>query len=240
MFSYYGSKSKIVDKYPSPKHEKIIEPFAGSARYALRWFDRDVLLVDKYPVIVDLWKWLQKASRKDIIALPDVKGGQDIREYNLCRGASLLIGFEINRGSNHPKNIVAKFQNWNERKAVIASNLYKIRHWEIRQGDYIDIDNQKATWFIDPPYQFGGEHYKESQINYNHLAKWCKSRKGQAIVCENMKADWLPFYPMTKMTGAYSQTVEAIWSNVKHDYQARQPSFQLMLGEESEESNDKK
>ena len=31
MFSYYGSKSKIVDYYPPPKHKKIIEPFAGSA-----------------------------------------------------------------------------------------------------------------------------------------------------------------------------------------------------------------
>jgi len=33
MFSYYGSKSKIVDYYPPPKHKRIIEPFAGSARY---------------------------------------------------------------------------------------------------------------------------------------------------------------------------------------------------------------
>ena len=30
MFSYYGSKGKIVDYYPPPKHKKIIEPFAGS------------------------------------------------------------------------------------------------------------------------------------------------------------------------------------------------------------------
>ena len=55
MWSYYGSKSKVVDLYPPPKFDKIIEPFAGSARYALKWFDRDILLVDKYPVIVDLW-----------------------------------------------------------------------------------------------------------------------------------------------------------------------------------------
>jgi site-specific DNA-adenine methylase len=35
MFSYYGSKSKIVKYYPCPAHDKIIEPFAGSARYSL-------------------------------------------------------------------------------------------------------------------------------------------------------------------------------------------------------------
>ena len=30
MFSYYGSKSKIVNYYPPPKYSKIIEPFCGS------------------------------------------------------------------------------------------------------------------------------------------------------------------------------------------------------------------
>jgi len=62
MWSYYGSKSKVVDLYPPPKQDKIIEPFAGSARYALKWFDRDILLVDKYPVIVDFMELL-KASK---------------------------------------------------------------------------------------------------------------------------------------------------------------------------------
>ena len=50
MWSYYGGKSKVVDYYPTPKQSKIIEPFAGSARYALKWFDRDVLLVDKFDI----------------------------------------------------------------------------------------------------------------------------------------------------------------------------------------------
>ena len=58
MWSYYGSKSKVVDLYPPPKFDKIIEPFAGSARYALKWFERDILLIDKYDVIIDLWNYL--------------------------------------------------------------------------------------------------------------------------------------------------------------------------------------
>ena len=57
MFSYYGSKSKIVDYYPPPKYGKIIEPFAGSARYSLRFWQKDVLLVDKYPVIIEVWNY---------------------------------------------------------------------------------------------------------------------------------------------------------------------------------------
>jgi len=44
MFSYYGSKSKIVDCYPAPRYDKIIEPFAGSARYSLKWWNREYAL----------------------------------------------------------------------------------------------------------------------------------------------------------------------------------------------------
>ena len=64
MFSYYGSKSKIVGYYPPPKYGKIIEPFAGSARYSLKYWQNDVLLVDKYPVIVEVWNYLKNARLK--------------------------------------------------------------------------------------------------------------------------------------------------------------------------------
>ena len=84
MWSYYGSKSKVVHRYPAPKFDKIIEPFAGSARYALRYFDRDVLLVDKYDVIVKIWQWLQQASEKDIMSLPRIESGQSIDNFSIC------------------------------------------------------------------------------------------------------------------------------------------------------------
>lgn len=37
MWSYYGSKTKLVDLYPPPKTDKIIEPFCGSAKYSLKY-----------------------------------------------------------------------------------------------------------------------------------------------------------------------------------------------------------
>ena len=229
MFSYYGSKSKVVDYYPSPKFDKIIEPFAGSARYSLKYFDHDVLLVDKYQVIVDVWHYLQQASEADILSLPDVNKGDDIRDMKLDNGARLLIGFCINGGSVEPKNIgtdnvIRNFNSWNKDKIRIAKELHKIRHWKIMQCDYSQLENETATWFIDPPYQFGGELYKVSatELNFQELGEWCKSRSGQIIVCENTKADWLPFYPMREMTGSVHKTTEAIWSNMPHDYQARQ------------------
>ncbi len=224
MFSYYGSKSKIIDLYPAPRFDRIIEPFAGSARYSLKYFDRDVLLVDKYPVIVEIWQWLQHASPADILGLPDVNHKESIVDFDIPDEAKNLIGFCINRGSSSPANIAQNFNNWNDDRRTIADNLFKIRHWEIRQSSYENLINESATWFIDPPYQWGGHHYKfgNDKIDFSYLAEWCKSRNGQAIVCENTKADWLPFLKIKQTTGAYSTTTEAMWSNYPHPYQTVQ------------------
>jgi site-specific DNA-adenine methylase len=81
MWSYYGAKTKIIHLYPPPQYDLIIEPFAGSARYALRYYDHDVILVDKYKTIVDIWKWLQKCSRQDILKLPHLKEGEHVDKY---------------------------------------------------------------------------------------------------------------------------------------------------------------
>jgi len=222
MFSYYGSKSKVVDLYPSPKFDKIIEPFAGSARYSLKYFDRDVLLVDKYDVIVKVWNCLQSASEADIMGLPEPEFHGDLDKYNLAEGERLLLGFLANRGSGVPCKLVNNYSDIASAKKNIAGQLFKIKHWKIQLGSYEDISNDDATWFIDPPYIVGGYKYRKNKIDYSKLAEWCKTRSGQAIVCENTKATWLPFYPMREMNGAYSSTTEAIWSNYPHDFQARQ------------------
>jgi site-specific DNA-adenine methylase len=226
MFSYYGSKSKVVDLYPSPKFGKIIEPFAGSARYSLKYFDRDVLLVDKYDVIIKIWQYLQQASEKDIMSLPEPSYKESIEQFNLSEGERLLMGFLVAGAVRRPQKIVQKFSDIPRSKKQIASQLFKIRHWKFQQGDYRKIENEQSTWFIDPPYQFGGELYnvceRESKIDFQSLGEWCQSRNGQIIVCENSKANWLPFYPMREMSGAYSKTKEVIWSNMPHNFQAVQ------------------
>ena len=217
MWSYYGSKSKLVKHYPTPKHGLIIEPFAGSARYALKYWEREVLLYDKYEVIVKLWKWLQQCSPNDILKLPSLKIGQDTREMNLTEMEILFLGFFAGGGGASPQYSVSKFgeQNSKSFQKKIASNLHKIKHWTIVQGSFDEIPNQDATWYIDPPYQFGGEHYKHSnkKIDFAYLAEWCKSRQGQTIVCENTKADWLPFKSIIQFAGLQKTTTEAIWSN---------------------------
>jgi hypothetical protein len=232
MFSYYGSKSKIVDYYPPPKHGFIIEPFAGSARYSLKYWDRDVLLVDKYEVIVNLWKWLQSCSEKDILSLPKLKKGDDLRNMNLTKDEINLLGFSCQAGVSTPRKKTSKLGEQNSKTYLrnIANNLHKIRHWTIKLGSYDEIENVKATWFIDPPYEFGGHAYKFSNKNldFNKLSNWCKERNGQAIVCENTKANWLPFRPVIEFIGTRKfKTTEAIWSNLPTNYDYQQTSIQF-------------
>lgn len=229
MFSYYGSKSKIVDYYPPPRYGKIIEPFAGSARYSLKWFDREVLLVDKYEVIVKIWKWLQLCSKQDILGLPTPLPGDTIRRADYdCIEAAWLMGFIIKGGVDAPRLTVSKVGNFGKgvlrEKKRIAASLYKIRHWQIIYGDYLETENQEACWFIDPPYQVGGEYYRvgNQHLSFPDLSNWCKSRHGQVIVCENTKADWLPFQPMTEMHGSQNTITEAIWTNYPTHYDAEQ------------------
>jgi len=229
MFSYYGSKGKIVGCYPYPKHDKIIEPFAGSARYSLKHFEKDILLVDKYEVIIKVWHYLQAASQLDILALPKLKRGDSIKNYNLSEEEQHFLGFLVCNGLESPRYNVSSFEGVNVTRDLkrVASELYKIRHWTIRLDDYRNITNEEATWFIDPPYEFGGEHYKVSNIglDYSELASWCKTRYGQVIVCENSKASWLPFKQMAEMQGSKHKTTEVIWSNQPTVYDNEQQTL---------------
>ena len=230
MFSYYGSKSKIVDYYPPPKHKKIIEPFAGSARYSLKYWQNDVVLVDKYEIVYNVWKYLQQASKTDILGLPKMKQGDNVNDFDISQVEKDFIGFLICRGMESPRKNVSSFVgDITDELNEIANDIYKIKHWTIIHGSYEDLENIEATWFIDPPYQFGGEHYIEStkNIDFLKLAEWCMMRNGQAIVCENTKADWLPFKPMKEMYGSQYKTTEAIWSNHKTNYDAVQQSLQF-------------
>ena len=211
MWNYYGSKSKVVLKYPAPSRKLIIEPFAGSARYALQYWENDVILVDAYKVIADLWKWLQKCSPGDIDRLPRLKAGQTLDSFTWdCDEARNLVGFTNGfalyepRYRPSPHRIVHRPGQQNYRLNQIAKDLHKIRHWRIYKSDYRRITNYDATWFIDPPYQFGGHYYKHGNkgFNFQELKAWIEQRNGERIVCENEKATWMNFKPLVSFHGS--------------------------------------
>jgi site-specific DNA-adenine methylase len=213
MFSYYGAKTKIIHNYPPPEYDHIIEPFAGSARYALygnNW-KRQVTLIDKFEPIARVWKFLQSQTAQQILALPLVADGEKIPQ-SLTQEERWLIGVCVNHGSAAPKQSASGFNGWDIDRDRIAKTIHKIRHWEIIHGDYRDYPNVEATWFIDPPYQGrAGSYYVHSVVDYDELAAYCQDRNGQSIVCETLGASWLPFDPICKVDGQTGRSSEVIW-----------------------------
>lgn len=228
FFSFYGGKWRDTPKnYPAPAHDVIVEPFAGSAGYALRHHTKRVVLCDLDPVLAGVWSYLVRVSSAEILAIPDVPDGGTVADMGLCDEARWLVGFWVNRGASRPRNKPSKWMRdgqsptsfWGERvRNTIAKQVDQIRHWEVHNVGYERCPvTGPATWFVDPPYQHAGRHYAFSsqQINFDHLGDWCRSRQGQVIVCENDGATWLPFQRVTdtKTTRAGRRSIEAVWVN---------------------------
>jgi site-specific DNA-adenine methylase len=212
MFYYLGRKKKIAKLYPEPKYTKIIEPFGGSGAYSLegdRW-KNDVTINDLSPITYSLWNYLKKASKKDIECLPNLEYPEKLSDYELlCEEERWLISFHINPGANQKSNVVTKFNRWGAGKRYISENLYKIKHWEILNKEYFGLNNEKATWFIDPPYERSGVFYMTNTItDYSILADWCKDRMGQTIVCEQSGASWLNFELLSSQKIAGKKHIE--------------------------------
>ena len=237
FFTFYGGKWRAAPHYPPPEHKTIIEPFAGSAGYSMRYPDRRVLLVERDPLIAATWRYLIRVSQSEIRGLPDIQVGQTVDDLNVTPEARLVIGWWLNGGSATPKKSPGKWyrsmrqnggKGWTTGggqlgwgacvRERIASQLEFIRHWRIIEGDYTEAPDWPGTWFIDPPYQVAGKHYRfgPDRIDFETLAEWCRARDGQIIVCENVGATWLPFRPWrdikaSERTGTANKSREAIW-----------------------------
>lgn len=221
FFTFFGSKWRLAPKYPAPKHETIIEPFAGSAGYAHRFPERNIILYDKDPVLAGLWRYLVKVTEEEVRALPTEFSHVD--ELKVCEEAKYLIGFWLNRTCVRPRKqpvAWAKDPRWSSChwgtviRERVASQLKHIRHWKVVEGSYDSAPNDKATWFVDPPYVEAGKFYRYREMDYEALAAWCQKRKGQVIVCEEEGADWLPFQPFEVSPGrvrAKKKSAGVVW-----------------------------
>ncbi len=112
MFSYYGSKSKIVDYYPPPKHKKIIEPFAGSARYSLKYWMNDVILNDKYKTVIDVWEYLRQVSETELLQL--CKLNLTYRLSDIVAKESIeykFLGFLTQAGQGSPADTLSSMRD---------------------------------------------------------------------------------------------------------------------------------
>jgi hypothetical protein len=229
FFTYYGGKYRAAPRYPRPTVNHIIEPFAGSAGYALRYYGRPVTLYDRDPNIVRTWDYLIRTPASEIRRLPS-----KVLSVDEMRGvppeAKLLVGWWLNKGCAAPCKTMSAWGRrgthdnnfWGEAiRDRIAQQVDCIRHWSINHAGYDLAPNVFATWFVDPPYKVAGKHYRfgASQVDYAHLANWCRERMGHVIVCENEGATWLPFRPFLRVKASEARhggkvSKEAVWQQV--------------------------
>jgi site-specific DNA-adenine methylase len=234
LFSYYGSKHRIAGRYPAPRPgDTIVEPFAGSASYACLYYRHAVKLFDVNPRVVGVWDFLIRSTPEDILRLPLFSDGyEDVRQMPVCQEARWLIGWWVNNCTSEPCNEASKWMRsglrptcqWGEvTRQRVADGAARIKHWTIEQRSFATLSELDGrldiTWFIDPPYQgSAGRHYTFDRLDYGLLSLWCRSRRGQVIVCENYgEADWLPFMPLVRQRSAVNDgrrkrgKVEGIW-----------------------------
>jgi hypothetical protein len=229
FWRYYGGKWRAAPKYSPPRHATIIEPFAGAAGYSLRYPDRQVVLVEKYPVIAEIWRWLIAATPDEVRAIPCVDAVADLPAW-VPDGARWLVGFNFGAQLKRPQlNLSSGLAKRRDRgwcegwtpamRERVALQVPSIKHWRVIEGDYSAAPDVEATWFVDAPYQVAGQGYVHGSgvLDYAALARWCRERRGQAIVCEAVGADWLPFAPFRSVVGmcggvAGVRSHEAIWT----------------------------
>jgi len=224
FFSYYGSKWTLVRRgvYPEPRYDAIIEPFAGSAAYSLHNWDLDVILCDRNPSVVGVWRFLIEATAEDILAMPvDYRVAME----ELSGAPRDLVGFWLAKGRSRPATAATAWMKagdrpgsfWGEHvREKIASQVERISHWRVFEGDYRTVENGAATWFVDPPYQGRpGRYYGtygSAHLDYEALGRWCRSLEGQVVVCEEEGAGWLPFEPAGEVRSIQWRTHrEASW-----------------------------
>lgn len=205
FFCFYGGKWRIAPTYPTPVHQTIVEPFAGAAGYATRHHERRVILVEVDPEIAALWSYLVRVSSEEVRRIPLLGPGEttdDLRD--VAPEARSLVGFWLNKGTSAPRRMQSAWMRsgirpasfWGETiRARIAAQVEHIRHWTVIHGSYEQAPDIEATWYIDPPYQGAGKHYRSGLPDFDALATWTRARRGLVIACENEGATWLPFTP---------------------------------------------
>ncbi len=191
----------------------------------MRYPERNVILVERYAVLAEMWRYLIGVSPAEIRRIPLVEAVADLPTW-VPQGGRWLVGFAMNAACASPCTILSAgrkklramgriYEGWSEaQRERVASQVESIRHWQIIEGDYTVAPDIRATWFIDPPYgNKARSYYVHSDVNYTDLADWCRTRSGQVMVCENEGATWAPFKTFaTLKAGVNGQgSKEVLW-----------------------------
>lgn len=223
FFCFYGGKWRTAGSYPPPRHQRVVEPFAGAAGYSTRLhWQHDVILIEKDPRVARLWRWLTHRTTTSAVikTLPLWESAFETTADSAFRSklptntteavdaASDLIGFWLNKGTTGPckkpstwmlSGIRPKSYWGAEVRHLLSEQVEAIKHWSVIEGDWSRCTEFSPTsFFIDPPYEQDGSHYKcsSASLDFKHLGGVCLSLASggnQVVVCENEGASWLPF-----------------------------------------------
>jgi len=218
MFYYFGAKHRVAPKYQPPRHDLIVEPFAGSAAYSCYWLERSTkataLLIEKDARVVELWTRILSTPPEVIAEWPTPVVGERTTDLMVAlHGGAAALKFGT---SNHVVTTrMKRFYPPMRRRIARWVSLFGERITVV-EGEYQEAPDVEATWFIDPPYQHQGHQYGYGSdgIDYQSLARWSQSRQGQVIVCEAYPADWLPFRPFySHRSTANTYNTELVWES---------------------------
>jgi hypothetical protein len=211
FFPYYGGKLKLARALGRPQRDIVVEPFAGAANYSVYWEPARVILIERDPKIIGVWRFLQRVKPSELKRLPSNISHIAELPARVCEEARWLIGFWFNHGLATP---AARRSNWARQgryhgrfwsktvKLRLATQVERIRHWKVVAGSYEEAPDIDAHWHVDPPYKSTGHPYRYNGINYPMLAGWCLQRRGFVQVCEAHGEDWLPFEPLVQVNNS--------------------------------------
>jgi len=225
LFSYYGGKSKVARLYPPPRFPLIVEPFGGSAAYAYHHSTARALVNDLKPAVRQVYAFLRRPDAADWVSAlvrPAYAAGdfaaRDVLAAGGPEGLAWWLALDSMSGKYQP-TIERPLTPWAAVKGLAHARsryltiIAATRRWEFTGGDYRALPDVEATWFIDPPYSGQpGRVYQMPALDYDELAEWCRTRKGQVIVCEDASARWLPFRRLSSIRGM-RVTTEGVWVN---------------------------
>lgn len=203
MWNYFGAKTRVVRLYPPPLPGlPVIEPFCGAAAYSLYHDWPDVLLNDISPAVVGAWHYLQAVTPErmgEVFNEDRWPAGSNLRAAGLSQAERDLMRWQSQFGAVAPSHAHrSKWATSRRRLDALRRKWHRYRQtitgWTVTRGTYAEMPDIRATWFVDPPYQYARCKYPYDCVtDYGRLAEWCRSRKGRVIVCGGLGDGWLPF-----------------------------------------------